>query len=109
MSILKLKPAYKDYLWGGHRLVDEYNMEYDGDILAEAWTLSCHPDGPSVIMNGANKGKTLYEYIQENGQEVLGTHCRRFRDFPILIKFIDARDDLSIQVHPNNGFALSKE
>ena len=109
MSILKLKPAYKDYLWGGHRLVDEYNMEYDGDVLAEAWTLSCHPDGPSVIMNGENEGKTLYEYIQENGQEVLGTHCRRFRDFPILIKFIDARDDLSIQVHPNNGFALSKE
>ena len=109
MSILKLKPAYKDYLWGGHRLVDEYQMDYDGEILAEAWTLSCHPDGPSVIQNGPNKGKTLYEYVQENGQEVLGTHCRRFRDFPILIKFIDARDDLSIQVHPNNGFALSKE
>ncbi|MBR4445109.1 MAG: ROK family protein [Solobacterium sp.] len=109
MSILKLKPAYKDYLWGGHRLVDEYGMAYDGDILAEAWTLSCHPDGPSVIENGDNAGKTLYEYIQENGQDVLGTHCRRFRDFPILIKFIDAKDDLSIQVHPNNGFALSKE
>ncbi len=109
MSILKLKPAFKDYLWGGHRLADEYNMQYDGDILAEAWTLSCHPDGPSVIENGENAGKTLAEYIQENGQEVLGTHCRRFRDFPILIKFIDAKDDLSIQVHPNNGFALSTE
>ena len=43
MSILKLKPAFKDYLWGGHRLADEYNMQYDGDILAEAWTLSCIP------------------------------------------------------------------
>lgn len=109
MSILKLKPAYKDYLWGGHRLVDEYHMDYAGDILAEAWTLSCHPDGPSIIQNGAYKGKSLYEYVQENGMEVLGSHCRRFRDFPILIKFIDAKDDLSIQVHPNNGFALSKE
>ena len=52
MSILKLRPACKDYLWGGHRLVDEYNVSYDGDILAEAWVLSCHPDGPSIIMNG---------------------------------------------------------
>ena len=52
MSILKLKPACKDYLWGGHRLADEYNVEYDGDILAEAWELSCHPDGPSMILNG---------------------------------------------------------
>lgn len=49
MSILKLKPSCKDYLWGGHRLAEEYGVEYDGDILAEAWELSCHPDGPSYI------------------------------------------------------------
>ena len=109
MTILKLKPAYKDYLWGGHRLVDEFGMEYEGDILAEAWELSCHPDGPSVIDNGPYKGKTLKEYIDANGMEVLGTHCRRFREFPILTKFIDARDNLSIQVHPSNGFALQNE
>ncbi|MDO4521237.1 MAG: class I mannose-6-phosphate isomerase, partial [Erysipelotrichaceae bacterium] len=109
MSILKLKPVFKDYLWGGHRLVDEYNMDFDGDILAEAWTLSCHPDGPSVIENGPYAGRTLQDYININGMEVLGTHCRRFRDFPILVKMIDARDNLSIQVHPSNGFALSKE
>lgn len=109
MSILKLKPAYKDYLWGGRRLAEEYNMSYEGDVLAEAWTLSCHPDGPSVIENGADAGKTLKEYISQNGQEVLGTHCRRFRDFPILVKLIDAKESLSIQVHPSNGFALSKE
>ena len=109
MSILKLKPACKDYLWGGHRLVDEYNVEYDGDILAEAWELSCHPDGPSVIMNGPYEGKTLREYLDLVGMEALGTHCRRFREFPILTKFIDARDNLSIQVHPNNGFALQNE
>ena len=109
MSILKLKPAYKDYPWGGHRLVEEYNMNYDGDILAEAWTLSCHPDGPSVIENGPFAGRTLKDYIDANGQEVLGTHCRRFKEFPILVKLIDAKDSLSIQVHPSNGFALSKE
>ena len=109
MSILKLKPVFKDYLWGGRRLVDEYNMDFEGDILAEAWTLSCHPDGPSLIANGPYAGRTLQEYININGMEVLGTHCRRFRDFPILVKMIDAKDNLSIQVHPSNGFALSKE
>ena len=109
MTILKLKPACKDYLWGGHRLVEEYGIEYDGDILAEAWELSCHPDGPSVITNGEYAGKTLKEFIDEKGMEVLGLHCRRFREFPILTKFIDARDNLSIQVHPGNSYALKNE
>ena len=109
MTILKLKPACKDYLWGGHRLVDEFDIDYDGDILAEAWELSCHPDGPSVIVNGDYAGRTLKEFIDEKGMEVLGTHCRRFREFPILTKFIDARDNLSIQVHPSNKYALQNE
>ena len=109
MTILKLKPALKDYLWGGHRLVDEFNIPYDGEILAEAWELSCHPDGLSVITNGPYAGKTLRDYLDAEGMEVLGTHCRRFREFPILTKFIDARDSLSIQVHPNNAFALKNE
>ena len=109
MAVLKMIPACKDYLWGGHRIADEYNVQYDGDILAEAWMLSCHPDGPSTIVNGEYAGKTLREYIESNGMEVLGSHCRRFRDFPILTKFIDAKDNLSIQVHPSNGYALQKE
>lgn len=104
-----MKPSCKDYLWGGKRLKEEYEKEYDGDILAETWELSCHPDGPSYIANGPYAGKTLQQYIQQEGKAVLGTHCRRFRDFPILIKFIDARDNLSIQVHPDNGFALKHE
>lgn len=109
MSILKLKPAFKDNLWGGHRLVEEFNFDYDGEICAEAWVLSCHPDGPSIIAEGEYAGRTLKEYIDAEGFEVLGTNCRRFRDFPILVKFIDARDDLSIQVHPSNGYALRNE
>ena len=109
MAILKLKPACKDYLWGGHRLADEFGIEYDGDILAEAWELSCHPDGPSIIVNGEYAGRTLKEYIDEKGMEVLGENCRRFREFPILTKFIDARDNLSVQVHPNNRYALKHE
>ena len=109
MSLLKLKPSCKDYIWGGNRLSKEYGIEYDGSVLAEAWELSCHPDGPSYISNGEYAGKTLKEYIEEEGKEVLGSNCRRFRDFPILTKFIDAKDNLSIQVHPDNRFALRNE
>ena len=109
MSVYKLKPSCKDYLWGGRRLADEYGKEYDGDVLAETWELSCHPDGPSTIVNGPYAGKTLEQYIEAAGKEVLGTNCRRFRDFPILIKFIDAKQNLSIQVHPDNRYALKNE
>ena len=109
MGILKLKAAYKDYLWGGHRLVEEFGEEYDGDILAEAWKLSCHPDGPSEIVNGAYAGRTFIDFIHEKGKEVLGKNCAGFKEFPILIKFIDAKDNLSIQVHPDNRYALENE
>lgn len=109
MSMLKLKPSCKDYLWGGRRLAEEYDVEYDGEILAEAWELSCHPDGPSYIVNGKYEGKTLAEFMQAEGKEVLGTHCEKFEDFPILIKFIDAKQNLSIQVHPDNSYALKNE
>ena len=107
--ILKLKPACKDYLWGGHRLAEEYGVEYDGEILAEAWELSAHPDGASIITNGKYSGKSLREFLDAEGLEILGTHCRRFREFPILAKFIDAKDNLSIQVHPSNAYALKNE
>ena len=109
MAILKLKPACKDYLWGGHRLAEEYGVEYEGKVLAEAWALSCHPDGPSVIANGAYEGKSLREYVEAEGKGVLGEHCARFEDFPILTKFIDAKDNLSIQVHPSDEYALREE
>lgn len=109
MSILKLKPSCKDYLWGGSRLIREYGKEYRGDVLAETWELSCHPDGPSVIDGGEYAGRTLAEYIQEKGKAALGKRCGKFQDFPILIKFIDAKDNLSVQVHPDNEYALKNE
>ncbi|MBD5458438.1 MAG: class I mannose-6-phosphate isomerase, partial [Lachnospiraceae bacterium] len=109
MSILKLKPGFKDYIWGGHRLVEEFGKDFDGEILAESWELSCYPDTPSTIINGVHAGKTLRQYIEEQGKDVLGTNCDRFEDFPILIKFIDAKADLSIQVHPDNEYAMKNE
>ena len=109
MAILKLKPACKDYIWGGRRLIEEYNKPYEGERLAETWEMSCHPDGPSVIVNGEHAGKTLAEFVESQGKGVLGSNCQIFQDFPIMIKFIDAKDNLSIQVHPNNIYALEHE
>lgn len=109
MEILKLIPSCKDYLWGGRRLVEEYGKKWDKDKLAETWELSAHKDGPSVIANGAYQGKTLIQYIEEKGRTVLGENCKDLREFPILIKLIDANDNLSIQVHPNDEYALKNE
>lgn len=109
MAILKLKPSCKDYLWGGHRLVDEFHKEYDGPVLAETWELSCYPDSPCWIVNGPDAGKTLRSYLDEKGWDRLGTNCARFRDFPILTKFIDAKQSLSIQVHPDDAYAMEHE
>lgn len=109
MGLMKLKPACKDYLWGGNRLKTEYGIACEGEILSEAWVLSCHPDGPSVIENGAYAGKTLREYLEAEGKAVLGKNGAKFTDFPILTKLIDARDNLSIQVHPDNAYAQKYE
>ena len=109
MSILKLKPACKNYIWGGRKLIDEFGIEFDDEKLAEAWVLSCNIDGESIISEGEHKNKTLQNYIDESGREILGENCRRFREFPIIIKFIDAKENLSLQVHPNNSYALQNE
>ncbi len=109
MYPVKLKPAFKDYLWGGTRLRDDYGKDCDFDKVAESWELSCHKDGNSVIANGEAAGMTLTEYIKKQGNEILGTNCARFENFPVLIKLIDAKDNLSVQVHPDNEYAMRVE
>ena len=108
MKILKLKPATKDYLWGGTKLKERYNKESDEAILAETWELSAHKDGQSIILNGDYEGKTFGEYLEENGNKVIGKDYDKDR-FPILIKFIDALKPLSIQVHPSDEYGLKHE
>lgn len=107
--MFKLKPAFKDYLWGGKKLKEEYGKNSDLDIVAETWELSTHPDGLTIIGSGEYEGKTLLEYIKEKGKDALGLKCSLENDIPILIKFIDAKDALSIQVHPDNEYALKNE
>ena len=104
MAILKLTPSCKDYLWGGSRLRTDFGIKSDLEPLAEAWVLSCHPDGPSYLPDGT----TLADYAAAH-PEALGTDCTKFEQFPILTKFIDASSNLSIQVHPSNDYALKNE
>ncbi len=109
MYPLKLTAALKDYLWGGAKLKTEYNKKSDLEKVAESWELSCHKDGPSTVANGELAGLTLPEVIEKLGKGILGSDCQHFEDFPILIKLIDAKDNLSVQVHPDNEYARRVE
>lgn len=105
MRPLKLTPAFKDYLWGGTRLRTDFGFETDLSPVAEAWVLSCHRDGHSVIAEGADVGMTLADWIARAGKSVLGTNAAQMPEFPILIKLIDAKKPLSLQVHPDDAYA----
>ena len=109
MKAIKLNPAFKDYLWGGTKLRDEYGKKCDLDKVAESWELSCHKDGCSVVADGEYAGLTLPQDIEKAGKAVLGTDCEKFEYFPILIKLIDAKQNLSVQVHPDNDYAMRVE
>lgn len=109
MEITLLRPTLKETLWGGRRLIDEFGFKTDGDNAAEAWLLSCHKDGPSYAIGGEYDGLTLAEIIKKEGRSVLGTHNSEINGFPVLIKIIDARDKLSVQVHPGDEYARRVE
>lgn len=99
-----LKPIGKDYLWGGSRLNDDFAKGIDMAPLAETWECSVHKDGLSIVDSGKYKGKTLLEVLNSH-PEYLGRHD----ELPILVKFIDAKDDLSLQVHPSDEYAFKYE
>ena len=112
MEIWTLHPAVKSTIWGGRKMMEEFGFRPDvsgADNAAEGWMLSGHKDGPSYIENGMFTGMTLNEAIRITGRQVLGTHCEGIGGFPILIKFIDACDRLSIQVHPGDDYAQRVE
>ncbi len=108
-EIVRMEPAFKDNLWGGTRLRDVYGKKCDYDIVAESWELSTHKAGQSIVATGKNKGLMLGEYINRFGRGILGWKCDPYERFPLLIKFIDSRESLSIQVHPGDDYALQKE
>ena len=108
MYPLKLSAPLKDYIWGGERLKVEYGFESDKKI-AEAWVLANRQDGQSTVLNGELSGMTLGEAISAFGDECLGKNAAAFKYFPLLIKLIDAKDKLSVQVHPDDEYALKNE
>jgi len=98
---LKMQPAFKDYLWGGERLKKEFGKISDLPILAESWELACHVDGRSLTEDG----RTLDDLAVMDKEGCWGRECRGEK-FPILVKLIDAKRDLSIQVHPSDWTAI---
>ena len=102
MKNLKLIPECKDNIWGGTKLKDKYGKKCDGEIVAETWELSYHKDGPSRLEDGSLITEALTA-------DEIGTNCRDFSFFPTLVKLIDARQDLSVQVHPSDAYALKNE
>lgn len=109
LSPVRLMPACKDYIWGGTRLKTEFKMGKNLDKVAECWELSAHKDGECVVLGGKFDLLPLSEYIKENGKGCIGKNAEKFEFFPILIKLIDAADNLSVQVHPSDEYALKNE
>lgn len=108
--LVKLAPVFKDNLWGGTKIRDVFHKDVGNmDIIAESWELSAHPDGESKIAEGEFAGMTFPDYIETIGKEKLGWKAQGYEKFPVMIKFIDAKQNLSIQVHPADEYALSVE
>lgn len=103
-----LRPSGKDYLWGGNRLNSEFEKNIDLQPLAETWECSTHPDGPSYVCGGKYDGLTLREVLADQ-PEYLGIRHKGKQSLPILIKLIDAKQDLSVQVHPTDEYAQEHE
>lgn len=103
-----MRPTGKDYIWGGSRLNESFAKNIDMQPLAETWECSTHPDGPSYADGGEFDGMSLIDILKEH-PEFLGTHPRLQGELPILMKLIDAKEDLSVQVHPNDEYAFNHE
>lgn len=111
MEILFFEPVYKDYIWGGTRLKDYFGKDIKTPTTAESWEVSTNDAGLSKISNLSMKGITLKELFDNKSvrEEVFGTKTINMDKFPLLIKYIDAKSNLSVQVHPNNEYAKNNE
>lgn len=108
--MIKLKSVYQEYIWGGSKIHELLHKD-TGTLprVAESWEVSTHPAGKSIVENGAFRGKTLNEYFDQIGWGTAGRYAARNHQLPILIKYIDAKENLSIQVHPNEKYARKHE
>ncbi len=107
---LKFQPILKERIWGGNKLASVLKKDTDSDCIGESWEISDVDDDTSIVVNGDLKGATLKELQLQLGADLIGEkNYKIFQDkFPILIKFIDAKQDLSIQLHPNDELAAKR-
>jgi mannose-6-phosphate isomerase len=110
---LLFQPVLKDYIWGGRNLAEKVKRPLpEGKNIAESWEIAAHPDGDTEVINGRYAGKTLSALTLELGLDLIGTNnswALERGKFPLLIKLLDANDKLSVQVHPDDAYALANE
>ena len=104
--VLKMKPVFKEMIWGGHKLRDVYSYDIPSDNTGECWAISAHKNGDCLIADGEFEGKSL-SWLFDNHRELFGGI--EGNQFPLLVKIIDAKNDLSVQVHPNDEYAGEHE
>lgn len=104
--VLKMKPVFKEMIWGGHKLKDVYGYDIPSDHTGECWAISAHKNGDCEVADGEFAGKTL-SWVFENHRELFGNI--EGDQFPLLVKIIDAKNDLSVQVHPDDAYARANE
>lgn len=109
ISIIFFEADYKERVWGGTSLRDRLNKKIPYDHTGESWEVACHDNGDSIIRNGVLQGLTLKEALQVHAKEITGQDMKADEKFPLLIKFIDAKDKLSVQVHPEDAYAMINE
>lgn len=107
MNIIFMKPVYKDYIWGGEKLKNKFNKNTPFERTAESWEISSNINGICEIQNEEFRGKNLRELFENRNikEKIFGKRTKKLKEFPFLIKFIDAKENLSIQVHPDDEYA----
>ena len=103
---LKFKPIYKEKIWGGNKLKTYFNRKLPTNKIGESWEVSTHKNGPSVVSNGPLTGQKLSSLLEKDSEKILGFKAKRF---PLLFKFLDVNQKLSVQVHPDDEYARKIE
>lgn len=108
--LLKFEPLLKSTIWGGNKIIPFKHLEENLENVGESWEISGVKNNETVVADGEYKGRELNSLVEELGEKLVGAeNYKRFgNEFPLLIKFIDARDDLSIQVHPTDEIAVKQ-
>ena len=106
-EILFIEPIFKQKIWGGNKLKNEFGFDVPCENAGECWGISAHPEGECVIANGFFKGKKLSEVWQDYPKLFGKNHTEA--GFPLLVKIIDAKENLSVQVHPDDNYAFMYE